>query len=464
MRNTFAGDQTIYYNSLGQSAENIHGLLKGGEKINSSAIYDYFLFGGILPPYSIYDGVSTLFPGEEISFGADSNDFKKSNPAYSSLARNPVKYKSTKYFVDQLEQAFNEHLNPIINKNNNLSLMLSGGVDSGIIASFLPKNTVAATWAGWGEESTDLKFAKINFAHFGLARQLISYVDYQKDFALFKELAAILDMPISLSLMGYARMCQDIKNYYQGQGISQISCFMGQNADTISSSYLPAVYSRYLARFNHFLPRPLFKKLINKKRKLFLLSTLNPIEMIGFFSSNALYPGPWLKVPEDYFTTRLNQLEEQIDKKLTTPQDYILMDELLTEGRRNQYFQHAVPKYFGLEMDAPYYDQKVIEIFLSVPQSLKIKHRFSKFILESLARRRGVPTVSIRKGKKGYSYGYPEFLKQKLHLPLWNEMEKSEALNQFINVKLLRAAHENNFSAFDRLLGLHYYFKYRLKI
>ncbi len=460
MENNIAGEKIIYYDHLGKFSGKFSDFNIDNPKINEEAIFDFLLFGSILPPNSIYKNINSMFPGEKIIYS--NNKLIKSNNIYKELAQIKPLNENIDYFVNKLDSIFQEYFNKILENNKNISIFLSGGVDSALIASYLPKRTVCVSWGGWGEESTDIIYSQKTFKKFSFKQHIIVLSDYKEDKKLYNEIVNKIENPLSFTSISYLKMSKAIRLYYGYD--KNILCFSGQNADTILWAFSPTIYSYYFSKINIFFKFLPFKKFQKYKRKFFLLTSSNPVKIVSFFHSNGIYPGDWLKIPKQYFCKKKRQIEEQIGIDIKKVNHFILLDELATEARRNQYAQNYLPNLFDVSVELPFYNEDVIRLFLQIPQKIRRKNKFGKIIIKKLAEKRGVPSEVINKKKKGMSYGYTEYLNKKMYIPIWEEMEKSKILNEFINIKLIRKKYQNNFFVADRLLGLHYYFKYNLKL
>jgi asparagine synthetase B (glutamine-hydrolysing) len=376
------------------------------------------------------------------------------------MAELPPIQKPVAYFVDQLDRLLEDFFDRHTRAAPNVALLLSGGIDSALLASYLPARTVAMTWGGWGEDTTDVLFAKKTFGRYKLEKHLTCVVDYAADEKLYHEIVPKMPQPFPLGFGApYLRMSQALASHFQGQPFLLIN---GQNADTISGAFHPTSLAFKFARLNRFNPcRQLIPNAsLDYKRKFFLLTSTNPIELLSFAHSNGIYPGPWLRLPKKYFESKLSQVEMQIGKKLTTFTDMILTDQLMTEARRNQYIQSSLPVFFGGATTLPYYDQNIVRLFAQVPDAIRRQQNNGKVIIQELARKRGVPIEVIEKGKKGLSYGWGGYIREKKHIPTWDAMVGSERMNEILNVAELRSARQDNFATFDLLRGLHFFLEY----
>lgn len=317
------------------------------------------------------------------------------------------------------------------------------------MASYLSKNSACITWGGWGENTGDVKYSKITREKLGIRDHFFVYADYEKDLELYKEVVRKLKIPILFNnAVPYIRMAEF------AAGIGKKNWFMGQNADTLFMAYPAPVFTKKLIKINNFLPfNPFF---FLKSRKKYLFSTTSMVRLFAYFKSSGVFPGRWLNIPKKYFFEK----ESYINKFLPhadSAQKIILTEEILTEARRNQICQNEIPALYNIEVNCPFFNKKIVELALSIPNRLRRRGGYNKIILKELAKKRGIPELVINKKKSGLSYGYKDFMGKKMHISVWDKMEKDDLLNSFINVKEIRKERENSFLTFNILSSLYYW-------
>lgn len=434
MKNSFGGNK-LEFCSNGINSSNISEFIHPGSKLNSESIYDFLLFGTILPPSSPIEGVSTSLPGD-VTDGTNEYDILDFS----------ISKKTLNEFVQEFDSILTTYFDKYKDKSN--TVLLSGGIDSAIILSYLGKNTKCVTWGGWGEGSSDVVYSKITAKQFGIRDHYFTYADYEQDIEEYKNVVRSLKIPILFSnSVPYIKMSKLATSL----GIS--NWFMGQNADTVLLSYAPEVAVRKLAFFNQFLPFNPFALLPNRKKYLF--GTDNILKLFAYFKSNGIFPGEWIKVPDKYFEKKEKLITPFIKGNLS--QKIIITEELLTEARRNQICQNEVPGHFGIDVHCPFYSKEFVELALQIPDRFRKLDNYDKVIFKELAKKRGVPNEVIYKEKKGLSYDYKSYIKSKKHLPMWDKMEKDDFINMFVDIKKIRRENEDNFTVFDMLSSLYYY-------
>ncbi|MBI2055045.1 MAG: asparagine synthase [Candidatus Sungbacteria bacterium] len=435
LRNNFEGDRLLWHDEA-RKLPLIYDFFEAHKAIDVFSIFDFILYGAVLPPHAPLLGVRQLFPGEMIKNGERTNEYVNLDLT--------VRPRNIATMAAEFQKLLAEYFASFHDTES--AVLLSGGIDSAIIASFLGSRATAFTWGGWGEQSTDVRYAKETRKTFGLKEHHFVYADYKKDHEGYRKAVEALGIPLLFhNAVPHIRLAQAAAE----RGVK--SWFMGQNADTVLVSYPAPIIIRRLIRLKKILP---INPLHLWKRKGFLFSTASVVRLFAYFKSSGVFPGPWIKVPHGYFEEKEEIMRRYVPRG-TLMQKIILIEELLTEARRNQIHQNEIPRLYNIDVRCPYYTRKFIEFALSLPDGARRKDHYGKAVFKELARLRGVPDVVIEKGKKGLSYGYKEFMARKMHIPIWDVMEKDDFMNHFLDMRKARAALQDNFLAFDVLRSLY---------
>lgn len=438
LTNTFEGDRLVFYDTE-RSGNALGDFFETHREIDRRSLYDFLLFGSILPSRTPLSGVSHLYPGETRTGDVSTNEYAALSPQIREMTREE--------FAAALEKAVARSIHDF---GRDAAVLLSGGIDSAIIASFLPPSSPCITWGGWGQHSSDVRYSRETAAAFGKTDHAFVYADIEKDFSLYQSMVTRLQIPLLFSnVVPHLRMAEEAKE----RGIN--SWLMGQNADTLFMAYPAPVWVKRLSRLNTFFP---FNPLRYAGRKGYLFSTRRIFDLFAYFKSSGIFPGAWIRVPRAYFDEKNAALKVLHPRNLD--QRIILTEEFITETRRNQLHQSVVPALLGIRVGCPYYSREAVEIALAVPPQLRAEDGYDKSVMKELARRRRVPAAVIEKGKKGLSYGHREFMEKRMHIPVWDAMERNDLLNELANVSRLRAARENDFLTFDHLRSLHYWLEW----
>ena len=436
LKSNFEGSRLLFFDEK-SSSRSLGDFFGAHRSLNRESILDFILFGTIVPPYSPLTGVRHLFPGETIDGSGASSEYCALDLEF--------KRQDIRGFVedfDALLQTYFER-NPV----SEPALLLSGGIDSAIIASYLGKKTACITWGGWGEDTSDVVFAKETAKEFGIRDHHFVYVDYERDNELYQRIVRKLKIPLLFhDAVPHMRMAEKAKEL----GIA--NWFMGQNADTVLVSYPAPIFVRRLVMANRFLPANSFFFL--RDRRKYLFSTASIVRLFAYFKSQGIFPGPWITVPEEYFRSKEECIAPYISAR-DLMQRIILTEELLTESRRNQISQNEIPAIFGIDVKCPYYSKEFVNLALRIPMNLRKLDGYDKAVFKELARKRGVPAAVVEKKKKGLSYGYREFMRAGMHIPIWDKMERDDFTNAFVRIKKIREKRENDFFTFDCLRSVY---------
>lgn len=437
LKQDFGGSRLQFYTSDASSYV-LQDFFSTHKVINRTSIIDFLLFGTVMPPHTPLVGVNQLYPGETRSVNT------------SHLELEDVRYEERSISLEQAVNDLDRLLNEYFSRNQGIeTVLLSGGIDSAIIASYLPRRTYI-TWGGNGEQTPDVQFSRITEAKIPSLHHHFVYADFDTDFQLYKEMVSKLKVPILFnSAVPFIRMSREAVS----NGITD--WFMGQNADTLFMAYPAPILTKRLILLNKLLPiNPLWW---SQSRKRHLFSTDSIVSLMAYFKSLGVFPAVGLNVPEGYFEEK-ERLINRIPTR-TLEQRIIITEELLTESRRNQICQHAIPSQFGITAHCPYYEREFVENTLTLPASLRRKGGYQKKVLKELAKKRGVPHEVIYKNKSGLSYGMNAFMAERRHIPIWNQMQNDPHMNSFLDVAAIRRYGEGNYLTFIMLASLYWWFE-----
>ena len=330
------------------------------------------------------------------------------------------------------------------NKNKKIGILLSGGIDSAIILSYLSKSSCpvyAYTWGGWGENTTDVVFSKISAKKFNVKKHKIIYSknNYSEEKRSFLKEIKSIKKPLNYhTAIPYIYLREEILK----DGVDIV--FNGQNADTLCMAY----------------PAPVHVYKIDKFFKFFLLNNLiTPLHLMRIFKSSGCYKyiKPFLNF--DYEKRILKYYKKINCLKIGKQQKIVAMEEAFTESPYCQNHQKEILESRGIKVYNPYYDESFIKFMISLPDYYRKKDNYNKYLFYELAKNRNVPSEIINKPKKGLSYGYTDFLEKKLHISIFKEMIQDENINKFIDVNSIYKKDRNNFFLFDRLRSVYYFLK-----
>ncbi|MDC1108223.1 asparagine synthase (glutamine-hydrolyzing) [Gammaproteobacteria bacterium] len=113
------------------------------KKIDMKAVSLYFNHGYIPSPYSIYEGISKLLPGNIISVDLNSNTSQLFEywSIDESMTDESIFHKQEPGYLDELEQRLTKAVTQQSIADVPLGSFLSGGIDSALITAILQKNS-----------------------------------------------------------------------------------------------------------------------------------------------------------------------------------------------------------------------------------------------------------------------------------------------------------------------------------
>lgn len=387
---------------------------------------DFLLYGAIMDDGFSFDG------------HLNSDDFSDLKHGRKDI--------SEKEILEKLDRLMNDYTNKVkeeIKDEKKVGILLSGGIDSANILSYLTgwkdKMVFAYTWGGWGKNTTDIIYSKFTAGRFkenmAVHKAMFTDCNYEKEKEFYIEEIKKFKVPLDYSsVIPYIFLKKEILK----DGIKIV--FNGQNADTLFMAY-PAPVKIYRLSLLFGL--------------IGLDNIFNPFWMMRMFKS----VGAWKYVFKDkFYKKRIDLFYNPINRlPLSLQQKIIVMEEMFTETRSNQNHQKKLLESDGLKVYNHYYDRNFIRLAITVPDKLREKNGFSKYLLYKFAKMRDIPKEVIEKPKKGMSYGYKDFIDKKLHLPVWGEIRANKRLGAFLDVEKAYRKERDNFFLFDRLRSAHYF-------
>lgn len=273
------GEKPLYYayfgNELYFASEflPLHSHSKFENKINLSRIYEYLELGYLPNDSSFSNKIKKLNPGSYLFF--ELRDGRIINKSYSD-----IKIPKTKLFEGDKLDKFNCILNDVIDKELRsdvpVGVMLSGGIDSSIIACKCNERASNVTnfTVDFGDNLDELKNAKLISKKYQVKHEILQFQEL--DLETFDKIISRVDEPIADSSF--------IPTYLITEMIKASGCTVvlgGDGADEIFGGY--SIYSNW-------------KRVVNISNKLplnYLSSTINLFNQSLDFNDSRILK--WLK-------------------------------------------------------------------------------------------------------------------------------------------------------------------------
>jgi asparagine synthase (glutamine-hydrolysing) len=397
------------------------------KKIDKNALYNFFSYGYIKHPLSIFEGVYKLSPGEYLIFDLNTKKIKKNK--YWQLKRD---FKYENFSISDIENLLKESINLRLVSDVDVGIFFSGGIDSTLVASLVDKKLDLFFIEFEGKENKEVeKISKI------LNKNLEKFVIYPKDIKeAFLDFSYIYDEPFgdnsaipTMLLSKYTS--KKVKVVLSGDGGDEL--FFGYDRYRYLKKY--NFISKVLKLpFYKFLKDSHFKDKITKltlidKYSIDILSRVyldaDLVKLLNFnFKKNFF--------EKNSFDNRLDLLVMKYDL------EGYLADYILTKVDRASMF-------YSLEAREPLLDHKVVEMAYNLPFEMKYKNNISKWVLKKILEKY-IPKELIYKDKEGFSFPlkswirdelkdiYFEFVNEKnLNHNLLNKEEVMRISNQFFD-------------------------------
>jgi asparagine synthase (glutamine-hydrolysing) len=142
------GEKPVYYGQIDNGfvfSSDIRGIMhinSGRNRIDNKALFQYLKYNYVPAPLSIINGVFKLEPGELLTFQCGGNDvgnYSVEKYWNISCSQKITKYKNLDHAADKFEDLFSNTIHDYMHSDVKVGSLLSGGIDSTIIAYFAAK-------------------------------------------------------------------------------------------------------------------------------------------------------------------------------------------------------------------------------------------------------------------------------------------------------------------------------------
>ncbi len=369
------------------------------QKIEPTAIEDYFALGYIPEPKTIYQGVYKLHPGHTLTVRAGQESAQPRQ--YWDIPFRPIQFGSEQALQEELVERLREAVGIRMIAEVPLGAFLSGGVDSSAVVAMMaqlqsdPVNTCSI-----GFNATDFDesiYAQRVADQFG-TRHHVKTVDAD-DFALIDKLAALYDEPFAdSSALPTYRVCQLAKERVT-------VALSGDGGDENFAGYRRYRWHMNEEKLRSILPMGIRKPLFGVLGRLYPKADWAPqvfrakttfqalarnsadaylhgISVMSAEQRGALFSASMKTSLQGY---RVNEVFDRYAAQSPTDDplsliQYIdmktyLVGDILTKVDRAS-MAHA------LEVRVPILDHKFVEWVSGIPSSLKLKGQEGKYILK----------------------------------------------------------------------------------
>ena len=465
------GEKPLYYGWVNEQfvfaseLKSIKKFPKFNSQIDRSSLAMFMRFNSIPAPYSIYENIYKLEPGQIVKIHSKSEKIKKYSfwsieEAYKKGNMN-IFPGSPLEAVDKLEHLLSNAVSSQMQSDVPLGAFLSGGIDSSTIValmqSFSSSKVNTFTIGFNSKEFDEAKHAALVAKHLG-TDHYEKYVTDSDALNVIPNLPNIYDEPFADSsqiptflVSEFAK--QRVTVALSGDAGDEL--FGGYNRYMFSEKTLntilktPSIFKRLVSKIIFSIPEEKWSSLLggslqnrfanigNKIHKTADILSSESIRDLHLKLVSQIYnPSKWLKNSNEY-KSKLNddivRFEELNSIESMMAYDLIsyLPTDILTKVDR-------AAMSVSLETRIPFLDLNVIEFSASLPIEYKIRNGVSKWALREVLYRH-VPRDLIERPKMGFGVPLAEWLRGPLKD--WAESlldEKRLHQEGFFNVKFVR--------------------------
>jgi asparagine synthase (glutamine-hydrolysing) len=408
-------------------------------EVDQAAIAQYFYYGYILDPFTIFKGIKKLPPGHTLSF----DDHSLSVNRYWDLAQFGSGTLPEPDFLRKLEHTLTEAVRIRLISEVSLGALLSGGVDSSTIVAIMAKissSRVKTFSIGFKKADFDeTRHARAVAAEFGTEHhELIVDADV---WATMEKLTSILDEPFADSSIIPTYHVAKMARQYVTVALS------GDGGDELFAGY-DRYFIHYKRRYLDLIPRwvaPVYHNFVYpmvplkwRSRKItynFVLNArdryLNGLGAIHhdpglavlspeFLDSVAKCDRPELIAQRHYDNSPGSDIVGKM--QYTDIKTYLTADVLTKVDRMSM--------ACSLEVRCPLLDHLFVELATQLPLSMRIRNGTRKYLLRRLAERLGVPRETLYRRKQGFALPLMHWMRNELKLDLTNSLLESRTINR----------------------------------
>lgn len=387
-------------------------------KINFEAI-PYFLNLGFIPtPYTIYNNIYKLQPGEYLRINKSNFEIK----SYWNLTDkiNKEVIYSEKEAIVKISDLLASSVQYQLKSDVPFGVFLSGGIDSSLITA----QAVAIANTSINTFSIGFKEQKFNESEYAakvakyLGTNHHEFIISEDDaLELAEKLTDIYDEPFADSsaiptLLVSKLAKSKVTVTLSGEGGDEL--FMGYGS-YIWAKRLDNPFIKYNKRLIQYILKSLSDNKYKRAANLFDKVSDDIIQQHIFSQEQYYFSNSELNklLVQDSFNTQLYYLDNYsrelnaLEKQAMFDLKYYLPGDLLTKVDR-------ASMHYSLETRVPYLDHRLVELALNISPELKYKNGVTKYILKEILYQY-LPKDLFNRPKQGFAIPLSKWLKTDLH-------------------------------------------------
>lgn len=413
-------------------------------KLSHHGLHLYLQYGYIAAPWTIFEGTKKVRPGHYIEYDLRNNTYQEENYwDMSEYYHLPKIQCDEQDAVNQLQNILLDSFSLRMISDVPVGVLLSGGIDSSLVASILQANTSRSL------ETFTIGFENQSFDESAHARKIAEYLgtshneqvcSWNDAQSIIAYLPKMYDEPfadpsaIPTALVSrFAK--QKVAVALSGDGGDEMFC--GYSAYMLSDRRFAMLnkipFKKTLSKLLGFVPDPMmslyqlhydgynrylkFKSILNhdpiEKKYHSIIRTFTPYDMTMLLSGNFS-----AEMPQYHF----NQLDS-IERMMLIDFNQYLPDDILVKVDRATMF-------YSLEGREPLLDHKILEYAAQLPMKYKLNKAILKKVLSKY-----LPLSYFERKKHGF--GVP--------VNAWLRKELKHLIDTYLNVNRLKK--QNIFNA-----------------
>lgn len=428
----------------------LHAGFAGVLQINTEALGEFFHYGYISSPRSIYHNTWKLEPGHWLKV-TSGNGFEKHRywplgPGEESLQAS----ESEESYLDRLGEIMTDAFSRRLIADVPVGVFLSGGVDSSLVTAILAKNT------GHPIRTFTIGFKEKNYDESVWARRIAEHLctehteeivtpDHAKE--ILPQWPDIYDEPFGdisgIPTTIVSRITrQHVKVSLSADGGDELFCgyhrYWVMNTLDRLTRHLPSAFPRTAGRLLGILGSDRAASLSQAYPKLRLPAIKDRMRKFQAVLSNwnghawSAYPyavGYWLPHEVCALTGTYRDPREPLDisnvhlleAMMTWDLQHYLPEDILTKVDR-------ATMYHSLEGRDPFLDHRIVEFARTLPLDMKYRNGQTKYILKKLLKRY-LPEDLFMRPKQGFA----------VPIYTWLHEDLMEMINEYLNYDSLQA-------------------------
>jgi asparagine synthase (glutamine-hydrolysing) len=377
------------------------------------------------PKQTFFSDIYKLQPGHYATVHLQSNELKlDATPYYHLNAIQKNQFKSEEQAVHQLREHLDKAIQLRLRSDVPVGILLSGGLDSSTLSALsfdqLKAKTKLLSYVSDNPEVDESIFIDQVASHLDLKVEKIKFELQPQEFmSLLEEVTFQNDQPVhSFAAVAHYLLMKEAKK------LDVTVILSGQGADETLCGY-----RKYAIFFiKHLLQQGRWLKAL-----LTLLQALWHGEIIRGFS----FKDAKRYLPQFLLGKTKSLLSDRLQKKFKASSLGLQANETLTERQIRDICFFSVPSLLhyedrmsmahSREIRVPFLDHELVEFLLSLPDSLKYRGGWTKYLLRKAMRTKLPQKIVWRKDKKGFTNPQRDWLRKDLRKDLERVYFSSEA-------------------------------------